>query len=645
MMAGVVAMASVIEDFDTQVFLGHRIEWFIASISHCTVFSFILMHSCIRSLIDFVASFQPCKKLRKDGGSPTVKTITNYFPPVPKPVEKPFSPPRTNNIMDYFVRKAPTKTSSPEQLKENCRKSQPDEKCSHSEAAVKRPAQRRGRKPGKTARKLVEAEPVCSTDEEGCVTVEKPHDQRDAAGEAVSSDSVLSSDTAAPLVRLNPKPCIKELTTDINATQTVKEKEGQHEGDSKNGNNVKFNPGLDIIELSPIIPSRDKTKLVKTVEQTSRKKQQTEAKHSDPEEKEIESSLCDVSMEVNVDEASQLNNSTVTISFEEFVRSQSQEDLGEEDIINEQETEDEGKITSVAQEMDTNPSDVPKAEANVGLQISPRTVTFQAEVHVVSPKHEPAAVGKLASIFNKRRGASSPEVAGSASPTEAGHQPSSTLMAVKWKSNVVLHEEDLELAVLESESTPKSSEAERKQFMAAFKQASLDGSKSKPVKSKPKQPEEKVLDDADRAADEDTRIIPTSVEQEATDSRDKNTARKKPSGKGRKKAKKEKEPVITSPSAVEETVTETVEVDEEREGPPLTSTPSVPAVRRSRREAVVRQTPKANPTAPVRKTRQHNETKDTAAASASPAKIRKSKHGVFLAEMVCPPDAKQSPIR
>lgn len=598
---------------------------------HALLYSYALLNQ-----INFLASLQPCKKLRKDGGSPVVKTITNYFPPVPKPVEKPFSPPRTNNIMDYFVRKAPTKTSSPEQLKDNCQKPQPDEKCSHSEAAVKRPSQRRGRKASKTARKLVEAETVCSIDEEGCVIVENPHDKRGTAVEADSSDGVLSSDTTAQLVRLNPKVCIKELT------ETVKEKEEQHEDDSKNGNNVKLNPGLGIIELSPITPSRDKTKLVKPDEQTSRKKQQTEVKHLNPGEKETESSLCDVSMEVNVDEASQLNNSTVTISFEEFVRSQSQEDSGEEDLINKQETEDEDKITSVAQEMDTNSSDVPKAEANVVPQISPRTVTFQAEVHVASPKQEPAAVGKLASIFNRRKGTSSPEMAGSPSHTEAGHQLSFTSM--KWKSNVVLHEEDLELAVLDSESTPKSSEAERKQFMAAFKQASLDGSKSKPVKSKQKQPEEKVLDDADRVADEDT-TIPTLIEQEATGSQDKKAARKKPSGKGRKKAKKEKEAVIPSPAAVEETATTTVEVDEKREDLPLTSTPTVPVVRRSRREAVVRRTPEANPTTPVRKTRQHNESKDTAAASAGHAKIRKSKHGVFLAEMVCPPDAKQSPIR
>lgn len=554
--------------------------------------------------------------------------------------------------MDYFIRKAPTKTSSPEQLKDNCLKSQLDEKCSNSEAAVKQPSQKRSRKASKAARKLVEAETVGSTEEESCVIVENPHDKRESAVEADRSCGVLSSDATALLVQLNPEACIKGGGSERNATKTVSEKDCHHEEGSKYGNNVKLKPELNSIELSPIVPSNNKAKQVKTVARNPRKKQQQEAKHSDPEGEEIESSLCDVSMEVNVDEASQLNSSTVTISFEDFVRSQSQ-DRGEEDIEDEQGTEDESKITSEAEEMDTDQLDIPKVEGNVGsgeptLQVSPRTVTIQAEVHVVSPKQEAASVGKLASIFNRRKGAMSPAEAVLSPHIEAGHQLPSISLTGKRKSNVVLHEEDLELAVLESESTPKCSEVERKQFMAAFKQASLDGSKTKPGKSqgKQKQPGEKVLDDADKVAEEET-IIPPSVEQVPTASQDNKVAKKKPAGKGRKKAKEEKEDVTTPPAAapVEEMVTTTVEVDDKREEPPITSTPSIPAVRRSRREAVVRQTPKATPTAPIRKTRQHNESEDTAAALPSPAKIRKSKHGVFIAEMVCPPDAKQSPIR
>uniref|UniRef100_A0A3B4YSN4 ATPase family AAA domain containing 5a n=1 Tax=Seriola lalandi dorsalis TaxID=1841481 RepID=A0A3B4YSN4_SERLL len=502
------------------------------------------------------------------GGSPVVKTITNYFSPVAKPAEKPFSPPRSNNIMDYFSRRAPSskeKTSSPEQSKENCQTSQSVEKHTSPVAAVKQPSQKRGRKAIKAARELVESETLSSTEDMSCFIVEEPHESKDSAAEVTSTCGVLGSDTAALLAQLK-------------------------------------------------------------------------------------ASFCDVSMEVNVDEASQLNNSTVTISFEDFVRSQGQ-DKGEEDIEDEQGKEEESKMTTGAEEMDTDRLE------NVGslepsLQVSPRTVTIQAEVHVVSPKQEPVkTVGKLASIFNKRKGAMSPSEVVTSPHTEAGHQLPSTSLVVKRKSNVVLQEEDLELAVLESESMPKCSEAERKQFMAAFKRPNLDGSKTKPGKSqgKQKQPEEKNLDAAE-VIEEDCEI-PPPVAQDPAVSEENNVAKKKPTRKGRKKAKEENLTVTTSPTATpaEESMTKIIDIEDKKEEP------SIPAVRRSRREAVVRQATKITPASPVRKTRKQNESKDAAAAAAaaslpespikmSTPKTRKSKHGVFLAEMVCPPDTKQSPI-
>uniref|UniRef100_UPI0037E7891F ATPase family AAA domain-containing protein 5 n=1 Tax=Semicossyphus pulcher TaxID=241346 RepID=UPI0037E7891F len=625
-MAGVVAMASIIEDFDTQ----------------------------------------PCKKSCKDGGSPVVKTITNYFSPVPKPAEKPFSPPRSNNIMDYFSRKGPSskeKSSSPEQSKENCQMSQLPEKHGVREATVKQPPQKRRRKASKAARKLVEAETVSSTLEESCMIVEEQHESRDSAAEAISSCGVLGSDTAALLVQLSTEACIPAGKSENNATKTVSleraEKDGHDpEGGAKRGESVKLKPELNFIELSPIIPLKEKAKQVKSVVRNSRKKQQQEAKPAEPVEKEKDDSLCDVSMEVNVDEASQLNN-TVTISFEDFVRSQ---DEGEEDTGDAQGKEDDGKITTEAEEMDTEQMDIAEAEEKVSsaeppLQVSPRTLTFQAEVHAVSPKQEAAkAGGKVASIFNRRKGVMSPADVASPPHTEAGQPLPSTSLTVKRKSNVVLQEEDLELAVLESESTPKCSEAEKKQFMAAFKQPGLDGSKTKPVKSQGKQKQvgEKVVEDAEKVAEEDGESQP-SVEKDPAASPDNKAAKKKPARRGRKKAKEEKEavnPLPDAPAPVEETVAMIVEVDDKKEELPMTSTPSIPAVRRSRREAVVRQSPEAAPTTPIRKTRKHNESKDAAAAlpDESPAnmttpKRRRSKHGVFVAEVLCPPDLKESPIR
>ncbi len=582
---------------------------------------------------------------------------------MPKPVDKPFSPPRSNNIMDYFSRKAPSskeKSSSPEQSKENRQTSQLAEKQTRTEAAVKQPSQKRSRKNSKAARKLVEVETVSST-EESCLIVEEPYDNRDSAANTVSSCGVLGSDTAALLAQLSAEACMSAEQSEENGGQDDHREDG-----SKCGNNVKLKTELNRIELSPIVPSKDKAKQAKTVTQSSRKKQQQRLKHSESEEKETDNSLCDVSMEVNVDEASQLNSSTVTISFEEFVRSQSQERSEEEDIADEQGKEDESKTTTEAGEMDTDQLDILKAEENVvsgepPLQVSPRTVTITAEVHAVSPKQEAKAVsqGKLASIFNRRKGAVSPAEAVSSPHTEAAHQLPSTSLTVKRKSNVVLQEEDLELAVLESEPTPKCTEAERKQFMAAFKQPSQDGSKTKPGKSqgKQKQPGEKVSDDADKAAEEDA-VIPPSAEQVPAACPENKAAKKKPGRKGRKKTKKEEEDAVTSSPAaaasVEDVVAAIVDVDDKREEAPITSTPSIPAVRRSKREAVVRQEPEAavTPATAIRKTRKHKESLEAAVIlpndsppKMSTPKIRKSKHGFFVAEMVCPPDTKQSPIR
>ncbi|XP_068192664.1 ATPase family AAA domain-containing protein 5 isoform X2 [Antennarius striatus] len=609
MMAGVVAMASVIEDFDTQ----------------------------------------PCKKSRKDGGSPVVKTITNYFSPLPKPPEKPVSPTRSNNIMDYFIRKAPSfkgNTSSPEQLKDQYQGFQLDNKGIIPDGSAKQYSQKRRRKTSKTAQKVVEAETVTATDEDSCFIVEGTSDDRDSAAEAVGSCSTLGSDTAALLVQLCPEACVTEGIVVSNASNTVSKKDEYNENGE---NDVKLKPGLIGIELSPILPSKGKQKQGRTVVKNSRKKQQLKTKLSGPDEDETAKALCDVSMEVNVDETSRLNNSTVTISFEDFVRSQSQD-------MDEENGEDESKITSDVEEVDSDQSTTPKAKQHIGseeapLQVSPRTVTIQAEVHTAAPKKDVKVVENVASIFNRRKTVGSP--AEVESSVETGQQQPPSSFTAKRKSNVVLQEEDLELAVLDSESTVKCSGAEKKQFMAAFKQASLSGSKTKISKSQgnQKEPEGKDLDD-DKIPVENA-LIPSSTEQTSDASTDHQIAKKKPIRKSRKATKAQKEEVLTPPAAalVEEKVLMIVVVDDEKEEPPITSTPSIPTLR-STRGAAVKPAAEATPAASVRKTRKHRESKDAAIASKndSPAemsstKLRRSKHGVFIAEMVNPPDMKESPIR
>lgn len=564
-------------------------------------------HSLVSYLLCLFFFFsQPCKKSRKDENSPLVKTITNYFSPVPKPVEKPFSPPRANNIMDYFMRKAPTKTSSPEQQKVNGQKSQPAEKSGGAEAAAKQPPQKRGRKPGRCSRKLCEQERVNNPEKDSGVSEVKKEDKGFPEEEGGDKIKVLKGDSSAKVVQRGPGdgPAREELTG------TVQE--------SKNAD--KLAEPLDKIDLSPINPSKDKVKNAKSVARNSRKKQQQGAKESAQQE----SSLCDVSVEVNVDEDSMLNRSTVTISYEDFVRSQSQ-DAADQSTVSDQSAEEKEEETE-AVKLDVPPS----GEASSGeprLQLSPRTVTIQADVHAVSPKQEAAPVGKMASIFNRKKVAASAKEPLSPPHVEAGTQSPSAAL-VKRKSNVVLEEDDLELAVLESDSAPKCGDTERKQFMAAFKQAAVDKSKAKAGKSvaKPKPAEEKALGEPGEVAE--VEVSPSPATPQGNKAVEKKTARK-----GRRKANGVKEAVDAQPDVVE--------ADAREEERSVTSTPTAPALRRSRREAAVKSAPESQPTTPARKTRQRS-----AADSQRPARLRKSKHGVFVAQMIlCDSDSSQSPIR
>ncbi|XP_075994842.1 ATPase family AAA domain-containing protein 5 isoform X2 [Genypterus blacodes] len=620
-MAGVVAMASVIEDFETQ----------------------------------------PCKKSRKDGSSPVVKTITNYFSPVPKPAEKAFSPPRSNNIMDYFSRKAPTsreKTSAPDQSKENCQLSQSAEKHSSVEPAVKQPPQKRGRKASKAARKLETLESVHSTKDESCIIVEEPN------GGSVISSGILGSDTAALLAQICPDDCI--ATTDAEGydsnTMDVERvlNDGYHEDVSKCGSHVKLQSELNCSSaLSEVVPLKEKAKHSRPAARNPRKRQQQEAKHSESEENEAEKSLCDVSTEVNIGDESQLNASTVTVSFEEFVRSHNHG--SEDEDIEEKGDIAEGMITMEAEDTHTKLV-LPKGEGKVGspepsLQVSPRILTIQAEIHAVSPKQEATrAVGKLASIFTQKKGAVSPQEKMTSPSSEAGHQLSSFSFPLKRKSNVVLQEEDLELAVVESEFTPKCSEVDKKHFLAAFKQPSAEGPKTKPGKSqgKQKQPGEKTSEPSDKGVEKDNVALPVAEQGTTATVHEKKAKTKKPTTttkKGRRKVEEEKDAVTTSSASPSAKDTAMVGVNAEAEESPITSSTSIPAARRSRRNAVSGQAPVSTAATPVQQSRRKNTAKDAAKlpkdnpVMVSTPKRRRSKRGVYVAELVCPPDNEESPIR
>uniref|UniRef100_A0A3B4BJ30 ATPase family AAA domain containing 5a n=1 Tax=Periophthalmus magnuspinnatus TaxID=409849 RepID=A0A3B4BJ30_9GOBI len=279
--------------------------------------------------------------------------------------------------------------------------------------------------------------------------------------------------------------------------------------------------------------------------------------------------------------------------------------------------------------------------------ISPRMVTIQAEVHPISTKEEDKNAGKVASIFTKGK-STSPAPATSPQP-ESDLQVQPT--ASKWKSNVVLEEDYVELCVLESSSIPKCSQAERKQFMAAFKQPAIDGSKNKPIKThnKPKQSGDTAADATDKVGVEEAEIQCTDVQEKNTSA----SQNKKVKKKRQKKANVKKD--TTSPPTMipekEPAVMEVIEIDSKKQDQPTTSPPS-PVVRRSRREAVTRLTSKPNlaKSSPkqikkVVSTECDAVSNQGALTDLSTPKKRRTKLGVFKAEMTCPPDEMASPIR
>ncbi|XP_077415797.1 ATPase family AAA domain-containing protein 5 isoform X2 [Vanacampus margaritifer] len=565
-MAGVVAMASVIEDFDTQ-------------------------------------------KSSKDGGSAVVKTITSYFSPVAKAVEKPFSPPRSNNIMDYFSRGPLTskvKSSPSEHLKGIGQRS--SEEHTNPEVTVKQPSLKRRRKTTKAKTELVDFEAAISDDEDSNLP---------ASSQSVCA--VVGSDTAALLAQISADASNSNRSIESNTCQSDKkaQKNEYDKNASKYGKDGQPEQDVSINSTSsPVGNVKEKGKPVKTnATHSSKKNKQKEENHSKSEQKGAESS-CAVHTEVEVNEGSELKRNTVMISFEDFVRSQS-EVKGEEKSTD---VQCEGnKISQEGDKMDTHQLDTSKSKENVAstevsVQVSPRTITIQAQMHTISPKQEtgkPEIRGAL--LTNRRKGARN--LATEAPPLHTA------LVTAKRKSNVVLEEEDLDLIVLESESSPKCSDAERRQFMAAFKQPSLDGSKAKLCQNQAKQnqPAEKDVEEND--FQEEKMVTKTEPQR---------------------KCRKAAEKVTASSKVADETLP--AKSDDIQEEPEASINLSIPVVRRSRREAVLRQAPETPETFPVRK---RNRLKDFAETPVkfSSRKTRKFKHGVYIAEMVSPPDAKETPIR
>ncbi|XP_073688682.1 ATPase family AAA domain-containing protein 5 [Garra rufa] len=636
---------------------------------------------------------QPCKKLRKDGDAPPVKTITNYF--MPKPVEKPFSPPRSNNIMDYFKR------TSPVQEIKSC-------------SVV---AKENSPQPSEQATREIPGKPVRGKGQKRTRKAKDNKKSKEEDAQVVADDVVL--------IESPSEPAVKESDIAVPAQTSDKESDVR-----KNASEADPDV-LMTAERSEEKPSLNQSRRKDGANKKSAVRRNRKAKGGCEETKESDADAQEPVCETKLEESADKKSSTVTISFKDFVQNQSQEQE-ESNVIpttDSADRESEGNLCNDQSDFAIGP-----------LQVSPRTLTIQAEVHAISPESGKVAKElKVASIFSRNKKSQSKEDKSSSDPVL--EVKPDVLPDLKRKSNVVLLEEDLELDVVESSLNPKSTEAERKQFMNAFKQPSLDGSKSKTNKgqSKQNQVQEKAPEAAEKEQSLENKPEGTSSEQreeqkscpgdrkkrvrksgkkqakkpedvqakkpedaqakksedvqakkpedvqakkpedvqakkpeDAQAKKSEDTQAKKPEDLQAKKpkdaqAKKPKDAQAKKPKDVQAKKPEDAQdaIPKPEETPPVmevdkdsspaendNSENAVRELRRSTRELSRRQSAAVLNTAPQKKKKQEDTVKDSdetqnipSPSLASTPKSQKSKRGMYKAVILCPPDIKGSPIR
>ncbi|KFP71219.1 ATPase family AAA domain-containing protein 5, partial [Acanthisitta chloris] len=432
---------------------------------------------------------QPCKK-RREEDSP-VETITRYFSPLAKPVDKPLSPPKPNNILDYFKKTSVTEKAFPGGAGEDKALLDADDKDCKSSF---KPSLKRKRKARKVNlnNKLQEIK-GSENDHETEISSD---DSRVTTGLQQESNDFIAACT------LVDQKCARELAED----NVQKENFSNTAFSRKKARNVssETNGAKNRIRK----PRQRKQKVdMDLSERFSSENLMNETCEKETEEKQTSAAECgaavgDSSLEVHTaDGTSQANNSTVTVSFEDFLRSQ-----GESSV--EEDTEPTMDTSAAADEMDRSDSIIDLERCEESQQLPHRTVTVLAQVHSVPPKLSPLrkeqkGSRKIASIFLKQKGCAGERE--SSSPLLESEQ--TELVAQKRKSNVVIEEEELELAVLETAGLdflkPKCSLEERHQFMKAFRQPAADLTKSGVKKAPGRQKQTTAKSSKEREGHED----------------------------------------------------------------------------------------------------------------------------------------------
>uniref|UniRef100_A0A8C8BMZ4 ATPase family AAA domain containing 5 n=1 Tax=Otus sunia TaxID=257818 RepID=A0A8C8BMZ4_9STRI len=601
----------------------------------------------------------PCKKRREEDAS--VKTITRYFSPLAKPVDKALSLPKPNNILDYFKKTSVTeKAALPVVAGKNKPPLDADDRDCRSPFKPRLKRKRKGKRVNLNNKLRQMKESV------------NEHEIEISSGDSRETTELKqdSNDFIAPCTLVDQK-CARELAKDNGQRENfsnavICEKNTEKGGCEINGTKNRVRKSRKRkrkvnMDLSESFSSENQ------LNEKCRKETEDKKTMVSPTRAECDATFNDSSSEVHTDDkTSQVNNSIITVSFEDFLRSQEENDVShvEEDAKSAMDN------SATANEMDKSDSIGDPEKCEESQQLPLRTVTVLAQVHSIPPKLAPLhkkqkGSRKIASIFLKQKECvqekeSSPPLLDS-EQTEQVTQ--------KRKSNVVIEEEELELAVLETAGSdylkPKCTLEERHQFMKAFRQPTSDviksGAKKAPGKQKQtfgKSSKEKGGPEDDIASNKglESRVPEDHVDKYAPSNPENNrTKTKRPKkfqkkGNRRRKASETKETNVSNTSNYNEDEDSGTNVlsKENTLDVSISSSPKVNKLRRSLRQKKIKTSKNVTPKKPrIRNTFSEDELSDCPLQTSTPKASKQSltKSNVYKAEVITVPFDGNSPIR
>ncbi|EHB13292.1 ATPase family AAA domain-containing protein 5 [Heterocephalus glaber] len=421
---------------------------------------------------------EPCKKRRKDDDRSSCKTITKYLSPIEKTGDRVFSSPKSSNILDYFRKTSPTneKVQSAKEGKIKSSVQSPVNSTSDCKKPLGLFSNTEIKKKGKIRVNLSHQLNNLKTENESPIEINSDDSKDDSS----LSNDVVESSTSVLLYKKyievhaeNIQDTKKQshIMTSKKNSKKVSPKERTTKNDCRK---LRKRKQRDVIALTECLPMAELNLL---------KKDGKDSKQIRPSlTDEFKNTTNDANASAHVTETAHLNDGTITISYEEFLKSHKENKV-------EQLPDSAMSICIPSENVEVKSGCISESEnCEISQQVHLKTVTVLAQVHSIPPKK----AGQIPSIFLKQKHF---ELENSLS------DPENEQTTQKRKSNVVIEEEELELAVLEAGSSeamkPKCTLEERQQFMKAFRQPAADV-----LKNGVKKPLDKQKDHSEKSLNE-----------------------------------------------------------------------------------------------------------------------------------------------